>query len=137
MDELVESTVPNQIRLDAPLNLEAPLSETEALAALRLHADENQVRGHAAPVTPHLSITRCFVPRPPEVLGAQSCLAHVWSQGRLKGLDTHTRVCSLSLHSLSLHSLSLHSLGSLAHPRLPPLHSLVGLRPPQLAPLAR
>ena len=43
MEDLVASTVPEAIRLKAPLALNEPLSETTALAALREHAEKNQV----------------------------------------------------------------------------------------------
>jgi len=42
-DELVKSTVPADIMTDKPLSLEDPMSETEALAKIRLFADRNKV----------------------------------------------------------------------------------------------
>ncbi len=43
LDHLVADTVPSSIRDDAPLNLPAALTETEALDELRAMADQNQV----------------------------------------------------------------------------------------------
>ena len=43
LDELVEETVPDGIRLGEELDLPAPLSEPQALAELREKAAENQI----------------------------------------------------------------------------------------------
>lgn len=43
LDELVTSTVPNGIRLKAPLALDKPLSETEALHKLKGIMSKNKV----------------------------------------------------------------------------------------------
>jgi glycine dehydrogenase len=42
-DELVKSTVPESIMAEKPLNLEDPMSESEALAQIRKFADKNKV----------------------------------------------------------------------------------------------
>ena len=42
-DELVQSTVPADIMADKPLSLEDPMTESEALAKIRLFADRNKV----------------------------------------------------------------------------------------------
>ncbi|CAN0050695.1 unnamed protein product, partial [Heterosigma akashiwo] len=42
LEELCDQTVPKQIRLKRDLQLEPPMSETEALAAIRKMADKNQ-----------------------------------------------------------------------------------------------
>jgi glycine dehydrogenase len=43
LDDLMDQTIPASIRLDRPLNLPPPLSESEALADLRDLADQNKV----------------------------------------------------------------------------------------------
>lgn len=44
LEELIASTVPNTIRLPAPLKLDAPLSETEALDKLHKIMSKNIVK---------------------------------------------------------------------------------------------
>ncbi len=44
LEDLVASTVPTNIRLTAPLKLDAPLSESEALAKLKGMLSKNQVK---------------------------------------------------------------------------------------------
>ena len=43
IDELIKETIPDNIRLKTPLNLEAPLSEQEYLEHIHLLASKNKV----------------------------------------------------------------------------------------------
>ena len=43
LDELVDRVIPGQIRMDGPLKLPAALTESQALAALRARAEQNEV----------------------------------------------------------------------------------------------
>ena len=43
LDELILSTVPNQILLDVPLKIDVPLSEQDALTYLKERMEENKI----------------------------------------------------------------------------------------------
>jgi glycine dehydrogenase len=101
LDEFVAATVPASIRTQAPLALAAPMPEHEAIAALRVKADRNQVLtsligcGYSATLTPPVILRNvlenpawytAYTPYQPEI-----------SQGRLEALlNFQTMVADLS-----------------------------------------
>jgi glycine dehydrogenase len=101
LDELIEQAVPATIRDDKPLELEAEISEADAIARLRALADRNQVltsligAGYYGTHTPGVILRNvlenpawytAYTPYQPEI-----------SQGRLEALlNFQTMVCDLT-----------------------------------------
>lgn len=90
LDALIDETVPSQIRLERPLELSAAQSESDMLSAMRVFADQNQVKrtfigqGYYNTFTPNVILRNVFenpgwytayTPYQPEI-----------SQGRLEAL---------------------------------------------------
>ncbi len=90
LDALIEETVPAQIRLEAPMQLDNAMSEAEMLVAMRKFADQNQVKrtfigqGYYNTFTPNVILRNvmenpgwytAYTPYQPEI-----------SQGRLEAL---------------------------------------------------
>ncbi|WP_117233911.1 aminomethyl-transferring glycine dehydrogenase [Vibrio maerlii] len=90
LSELIEQTVPQQIRLEAPLTLDAPKSEADMLEAMKVFASKNQVKrtfigqGYYNTFTPNVILRNvlenpgwytAYTPYQPEI-----------SQGRLEAL---------------------------------------------------
>ncbi|MBM7035192.1 aminomethyl-transferring glycine dehydrogenase [Vibrio ulleungensis] len=90
LDALIDQTVPAQIRLESPMSLDKPMSESDMLVALRKIADKNQVKrtfigqGYYNTFTPNVILRNVFenpgwytayTPYQPEI-----------SQGRLEAL---------------------------------------------------
>ena len=101
LGDLIDRAVPAPIRLSAPLNLPAPLSESDALARLRGVASKNQVfrsfigMGYHGTVTPPV-ILRNILENPGWYTSYTPYQAEI-SQGRLEGLlNFQTMVCDLT-----------------------------------------
>ena len=101
LGDLIDRAVPAQIRLSSPLNLPAPLSESDALARLRGVASKNQVfrsfigMGYHGTVTPPV-ILRNILENPGWYTSYTPYQAEI-SQGRLEGLlNFQTMVCDLT-----------------------------------------
>ena len=101
LSELVERAVPASIRLSSPLDLPAPLSESDALARLRGVASKNQVfrsyigMGYYGTLTPTV-ILRNILENPGWYTSYTPYQAEI-SQGRLEGLlNFQTMVCDLT-----------------------------------------
>ncbi|KAG5190576.1 glycine dehydrogenase [Tribonema minus] len=110
LDDLVDKTVPAAIRLSKPLTLDAPLSESEALAKLRAIADKNQVKksfigmGYSETVTPPV-ILRNMLENPGWYTAYTPYQAEI-SQGRLTSLlNFQTMVADLTGMAMSNASL--------------------------------
>ena len=90
LDELIEQTVPDVIRLESPLVLDAPLTETETLAKLRQIGAANKVyrsyigMGYADTVTPPV-ILRNILENPGWYTQYTPYQAEI-AQGRLEAL---------------------------------------------------
>jgi glycine dehydrogenase len=101
VDELIRQTVPASIRLQRPLRLGAPLSETDALAHLRLLAAKNEVRtsligmGYHGTVLPPV-IQRNILENPAWYTAYTPYQPEI-SQGRLEALlNFQTMICDLT-----------------------------------------
>jgi glycine dehydrogenase len=98
LDELVEASMPRSIRMTAPLDLPAPLTETQTLQALRALADQNAPLtpmiglGYHATVTP--SVIRRNVLEDPSWYTAYTPYQPEISQGRLEALLNFQTVVS-------------------------------------------
>lgn len=110
MEELVSSTVPNQIRLPKPLNLDEPLSETEALNKLKGIMSKNKVlknfigMGFYETLTPGV-ILRNVLENPGWYTAYTPYQAEI-AQGRLQSLlNFQTMVTDLTGFELSNASL--------------------------------
>src|SRR5947209_16860082 len=90
LDELIDATVPNDIRLDRPLDLATPQSEAEALAELRSVAKKNTVArsfigaGYYDTITPPV-IQRNILENPGWYTAYTPYQAEI-AQGRLEAL---------------------------------------------------
>jgi len=90
LDELVEQTIPNDIRLTSPLNLEHPLSEHEYLSHLEELSNENKLfktyigLGYHNSITPSV-IKRNILENPGWYTAYTPYQAEI-SQGRLEAL---------------------------------------------------
>jgi len=110
LEELCDQTVPKQIRLKRDLQLEPPMSETEALAAIRKMADKNQVKksfigcGFYETTTPGV-ILRNMLENPGWYTAYTPYQAEI-SQGRLESLlNFQTMVTDLTGMAISNASL--------------------------------
>ena len=117
LSELVNQAVPAAIRQQEPLNLAAPLSEQEALAAIKAIAQKNQLyktyigMGYHDTFTPPVILRNvlenpgwytAYTPYQPEV-----------SQGRLEGLLTYQQMI-IDLSGLPMANASLLDEGTAA-----------------------
>ena len=90
LDELVDRVIPGQIRMDGPLKLPAALTESQALAALRARAEQNEVfrsyigMGYANTLTPNV-LVRNLIENPAWYTAYTPYQAEI-SQGRLEAL---------------------------------------------------
>lgn len=110
MDELTASTVPDQIKLDKPLDLEPAQSESEAIYNLKNMLSKNIVNksfigaGYYETLTPPV-ILRNVLENPGWYTSYTPYQAEI-SQGRLQGLlNFQTMVCDLTGMSMSNASL--------------------------------
>lgn len=110
LDDLVSKTVPHAIRLSEPLKLDAPLSESEALAKLRTMSLKNEVKksfigmGYCETVTPPV-ILRNMLENPGWYTAYTPYQAEI-SQGRLQSLlNFQTMVADLTGMAMSNASL--------------------------------
>lgn len=101
LDELLDAVVPSEIRLDAPLDLPEPLSESEALAALRGVLSENKPlksfigQGYYGTIMPP-AIQRNVLENPSWYTAYTPYQAEI-SQGRLEMLmNFQTMIASLT-----------------------------------------
>lgn len=90
LDELVNSTIPKGIRLQAPLKMSAALSETEALATLKSIVGKNKVMKNFIGMGFHETITPAVIQRNvlenPGWYTAYTPYQAEIAQGRLQGL---------------------------------------------------
>ncbi|KAG5188674.1 glycine dehydrogenase [Tribonema minus] len=110
LDDLVSKTVPHAIRLSEPLSLDAPLSESEALAKLRAISLKNEVKksfigmGYCETITPPV-ILRNMLENPGWYTAYTPYQAEI-SQGRLQSLlNFQTMVADLTGMAMSNASL--------------------------------
>lgn len=98
VDELIEQTIPSQIRLKSPLQIGAPMSESEFLAHVRELASKNKVyktyigMGYYNCITPSV-ITRNILENPGWYTSYTPYQAEI-SQGRLEALLNYQTVIS-------------------------------------------
>merc|ERR1719162_1566853 len=109
-DELVKSTVPADIMTDKPLSLEDPMSESEALAQIRIFADRNKVmksyigQGYYDTQVPAV-IQRNILENPGWYTAYTPYQAEI-SQGRLEMLlNFQTLICDLTGLPMAVASL--------------------------------
>src|ERR1700726_2505917 len=100
LDELMAQTLPSPIRQKAPLDLGAPLSETEALAHMKRLASQNQVftsligQGYSGTILPAV-IQRNILENPAWYTAYTPYQPEI-SQGRLEALfNFQTMICDL------------------------------------------
>ncbi|KFN40979.1 aminomethyl-transferring glycine dehydrogenase [Arenimonas oryziterrae] len=110
LDAMVQAIVPANIQLTAPLALPAPISETEALAKIREHANNNQVfrsfigQGYYGTHTPAV-ILRNVLENPAWYTAYTPYQAEI-SQGRMEALiNFQTMVADLTAMEISNASL--------------------------------
>ena len=110
IDQLIDETVPPAIRLDVPLSLPAPRSETDVLAELRSLARQNHTTtnligmGYYGTITP--PVIRRNVLESPAWYTAYTPYQPEISQGRLEALlNFQTMVCDLTGLDLANSSL--------------------------------
>src|SRR3954447_7028998 len=110
LDELIDATVPKDIRLDRPLDLGAPKSEAEALAELRSLAKKNTVArtfigaGYYDTITPPV-IQRNILENPGWYTAYTPYQAEI-AQGRLEALlNFQTMICDLTALDIANASL--------------------------------
>src|SRR6202030_59684 len=101
LDELMAQTLPSPIRQKAPLDLGAPLSETEALAHMKRLASQNQVftsligQGYSGTILPAV-IQRNILENPAWYTAYTPYQPEI-SQGRLEALfNFQTMICDLA-----------------------------------------
>jgi len=110
LDQLINETVPEQIRLRAPLSLPAPLSETDYLENLRQCAGKNRLSrsfigmGYYDTLTPHV-ILRNVIENPGWYTAYTPYQAEI-SQGRLEALVNFqtmiSELCGMEIANASL-----------------------------------
>src|SRR3954466_2751092 len=117
LDELIDATVPKDIRLDRPLDLGAPKSEAEALAELRSIAKKNRVArtfigaGYYDTITPPV-IQRNILENPGWYTAYTPYQAEI-AQGRLEALlNFQTMITDLT--ALDIANASLLDEGTAA-----------------------
>src|SRR6202035_3764484 len=117
LGELMAQTLPSPIRQKAPLDLGAPLSETEALAHMKQLASQNQVftsligQGYSVTILPAV-IQRNILENPAWYTAYTPYQPEI-SQGRLEALlNFQTLVCELT--GLDLANASLLDEGTAA-----------------------
>jgi len=110
VEDLIRQTVPDSIRLERPLRLEAPLSETEAIAHLRSLAAKNEVltsligMGYHGTVLPPV-IQRNILENPAWYTAYTPYQPEI-SQGRLEALlNFQTMICDLTALDIANASL--------------------------------
>lgn len=110
LESLIDATVPDQIRLAKPLKLDAPLTESEALAKLKGIMSKNKVlksfigTGYYETITPPV-ILRNVLENPGWYTAYTPYQAEI-AQGRLQSLlNFQTMVCDLTGMELSNASL--------------------------------
>lgn len=110
LEDLINKTVPQAIRLAKPLQLDAPLSESEALAKIRVIANKNEVKksfigmGYSETITPPV-ILRNMLENPGWYTAYTPYQAEI-SQGRLESLlNFQTMVANLTGMPMSNASL--------------------------------
>jgi glycine dehydrogenase len=129
LDELVDQTVPEAIRLRRPLNLPAPASESDALHELRRIASKNKVfrsyigQGYYETITPPV-ILRNILENPGWYTQYTPYQAEI-SQGRLEALlNFQTMVADLT--GLPLANASLLDEATAAAEAMAMCHSIAG-----------
>lgn len=110
LDQLIQQTVPESIRLTTPLHLDAPLSEVAALTKLKGYAEQNTInrsfigQGYHNTYTPHVILRNvlenpgwytAYTPYQPEI-----------SQGRLEAL-LHFQQMIVDLTGMDIANASL------------------------------
>lgn len=110
IDELVEKTVPNQIRLKAPLDLKPAMSENEYLAHMKSKGAENKVftnfigQGYYGTIVPSVNLRNIF--ENPGWYTAYTPYQAEIAQGRLEALlNFQTMVADLTKMELANASL--------------------------------
>jgi glycine dehydrogenase len=132
LDELIDATVPQNIRLDRPLNLPEAKSEAEALAELRELADKNTVArsfigaGYSDTVTPPV-IQRNILENPGWYTAYTPYQAEI-AQGRLEALlNFQTMITDLT--ALDIANASLLDEGTAAAEAMTLCRATIGGRP--------
>src|SRR4051812_2201755 len=129
LDELIDATVPRNIRLDHPLNLPAAKSESEALEELRNLAKKNTVArsfigaGYSDTITPPV-IQRNILENPGWYTAYTPYQAEI-AQGRLEALlNFQTMITDLT--ALDIANASLLDEGTAAAEAMALCHHAVG-----------
>ncbi len=117
LDELIDSTVPNNIRREQPMDLPAPQTEAAALSQLKNIAQQNQLMqnyigmGYHPTLTPHVILRNvlenpgwytAYTPYQPEI-----------AQGRLEGLLNYQQMV-MDLTGMELANASMLDEGTAA-----------------------
>ncbi len=133
MDELIDQTIPSDIRLKAPLNLDPPLGEHATLARLKSIADKNTINrsmigmGYHGTITPAPILRNilenplwytAYTPYQPEI-----------SQGRLEALLNFQTIVS-DLTALPLANASLLDEATAAAEAMAMCHAITRMKKP-------